>query len=72
MPDPYAVPFFVERIEPGDESAAAHRKFLGAASTPPDSNRKTIGDEDNSAHGGDQGEGAEFGNPILLAVDRAA
>ena len=25
MPDPYAVPFFVERIEPGDESAAAHR-----------------------------------------------
>ena len=72
MADPYAVPFFVQGVEPGDESAAAHRKFLGAASTPPDSNRKTIGDEDNSAHGGDQGEGAEFGNPILLAVDCGA
>ena len=57
MADPYAVSFFVEGVEPGDESAAAHRKFLCAAPTLPDGNRKAIGDEDYSAHGGDQGEG---------------
>ena len=65
MADPYAIPLFVEGIKSGDQPSTADHKFLHATPISPDCYRKTVGDQDYSAHGSNWVKGDTGLNPIL-------